>query len=320
MYKVVITDNPPQSLDADNAIFAPLGAKVVAGKCKTAEEVIALAADADCVITGFAPINAVVIAAMKKVRVIVRFGIGYDSVDVVAAAKAGIPVCNVPDYCLNEVADHTLALILASTRGIVPHCVDIRSGNWRLAVPLETMRTLRDTTVGLVGFGRIGREVAARLKPFKGRILVYDPVLDKQVIQQAGYEPVILDELLALSDVVTLHCPSSPKTRGLINRETLAKMKRGALLVNASRGDLVVTADLIEALRTGQLSGAALDVVNPEPIPKDSPLLAMDNVILTPHAAATSVKSEQNLRTTAAQIAARALRGEKLPNVVNGVG
>lgn len=320
MYKVVITDNPPPSLDNDNAIFAPLGAQVVAGKCKTAEEVIALAADADAVITGFAPITAAVIATMKKVRVIVRFGIGYDSVDVAAAAKAGIPVCNVPDYCLNEVADHTLALILASTRGIVPHCVDVRGGNWRLAVPLESMRTLRDTTVGLVGFGRIGREVAARLKPFHGRVLVFDPVADPAAVRQAGFEPVAFDELLAASDVVSLHCPSSPKTRGMINREVLAKMKKGAQLVNASRGDLVVTADLVEALRSGHLSGAALDVVNPEPIPKDSPLLAMGNVILTPHAAATSVKSEQNLRTTAAQIAARALRGEKLINVVNGVG
>jgi D-3-phosphoglycerate dehydrogenase len=319
MYKVVITDNPPPSLDNDNAIFVPLGAQVVAGKCKTAEEVIALAADADAVITGFAPITAAVIATMKKVRVIVRLGIGYDSVDVAAAAKAGIPVCNVPDYCLNEVADHTLALILASTRGIVPLCVDVRGGNWRLAVPLGSMRTLRDTTVGLVGFGRIGREVAARLKPFHGRVLVFDPVADPAAVRLAGFEPVAFDELLATSDIVSLHCPSSPKTRGMINREALAKMKKGAQLVNASRGDLVVTADLVEALRSGQLSGAALDVFSPEPIPNDSPLLGMGNVILTPHAAATSVKSEQNLRTTAAQIAARALRGEKLINVVNGV-
>lgn len=319
MYKVVITDNPPQNLDNDNAIFAPLGATVVAARCKTAEEVIALAADADAIIAGFAPINATVIAALRKARVIVRLGIGYDSVDVVAAAKAGIPVCNVPDYCLNEVADHTLALILASTRGIVPHCVDVRAGHWRLVVPLETMRTLRDTTVGLVGFGRIGREVAARLKPFKGRVLVFDPVADPQAVREAGFEPAGFDELLAASDLVSLHCPSTPKTRGMINREALGRMKKGALLVNASRGDLVVTADLIEALRSGHLAGAALDVVSPEPIPKDSPLLAMNNVILAPHAAATSAKAEQNLRSTAARIAAMVLRGEKPINVVNGV-
>ena len=320
MYKVVITDNPPQTLEQDNEIFAPLGAQVIAGRCKTPEEVIALAADADCVITGFAPINAAVIATMKKVRVIVRLGVGYDSVDVAAAAKAGIPVCNVPDYCVNEVADHTLALILATTRGIVPHCVDIRAGGWRLAVPVETMRVLHEMTVGLVGFGRIGREVAARLKPFKCRLLIFDPAVDATVIRQGGFEPASLEELLQASDLVSLHVPSLPATRGLINREKLAKMKKGAVLVNASRGNLVNSADLIEALRSGQLSGAALDVFDPEPMPKDSPLLAMGNVILSPHAAATSAKSEQNLRSSAARTAACALRGEKLPNVVNGVG
>ena len=320
MYKVVITDNPPPTLEHDNAIFAPLGAQVIAGRCKTPEEVIALVADADCVITGFAPINAAVIAIMKKVRVIVRLGVGYDSVDVAAAAKAGIPVCNVPDYCVNEVADHTLALILATTRGIVPHCVDIRAGGWRLAVPVETMRVLHEMTVGLVGFGRIGREVAARLKPFKCRILVFDPAVDSAVIRQAGFESASLDELLTASELVSLHVPSMPATRGMINRETLAKMKNGAVLVNASRGNLVNSADLIEALRSGHLSGAALDVFDPEPMPKDSPLFAMGNVILSPHAAATSAKSEQNLRSSAARTAACALRGEKLPNVVNGVG
>jgi D-3-phosphoglycerate dehydrogenase len=320
MYKVAITDGAPETSDLEKSIFEPLGATVVCGKCKTPDEIIAFVKDADCVITGFAPINAAVIASMKKVRVIVRYGIGVDSVDIVAAAKANIPVCNVPDYCINEVADHTLALILASTRAIVPHCVDIRNGGWRLAVPLETVRTLRDMTVGLVAFGRIGREVAARLQPFKCQILVFDPAVDPASIRKTGCKPVTFDELLASSDLVSLHCPSSPKTRGMINRESLARMRKGTLLVNASRGDLVNTADLIEALKTGQLSGAALDVMNPEPPPKDSPLLSMGNVIISPHAAAVSVKAMLTLRTTAAQIAANALRGEKLPNVVNGVG
>lgn len=319
MYKVVITDNPPPTLDQDRAIFAPLGAEVFSAKCKTPEEVIAFAADADCIIAGFAPINATVIAALKKARVIVRLGIGYDSVDVAAAAKAGIPVCNVPEYCLHEVADHTLALILATTRAIVPHCIDVRAGGWKLAVPLETLRALRDTTIGVVGFGRIGREVVARLKPFKGRILVFDPVVGPEVIRAEGCEPASLDALLAASDLVTLHCPVLPSTRDLIKRETLATMKRGAILVNPSRGALVNSDDLIAALRSGHLGGAALDVFTPEPMPKDSPLFTMPNVILTPHAAATSARSEQNLRNLAAQAAACALLGEKLPNVVNGV-
>lgn len=172
----------------------------------------------------------------------------------------------------------------------------------------------------MVGFGRIGREVAARLKPFKPRLLVFDPVVAPEAIRAEGCEPATLEALLAASDLVTLHCPVLPSTRDLINRETLAKMKTGAILVNASRGALVNSADLIAALRSGHLGGAALDVFAPEPMPKDSPLFTMPNVILTPHAAATSARSEQNLRNLAAQTAACALRGEKLPNVVNGVG
>jgi D-3-phosphoglycerate dehydrogenase len=319
MFKVVITDNPPPTLDQDRAIFAPLGAEVFAAKCKTPEEVIALAADADAIIAGFAPINATVIAALRKARAIVRLGIGYDSVDVAAAAKAGIPVCNVPEYCLHEVADHTLALILSMTRAIVPHCVDVRAGGWRLAVPLESLRALRDTTIGVVGFGRIGREVVARLKPFKGRILIYDPMVPAEAIRAEGFEAATLSSLLANSDLVTLHCPVLPSTRDLMKAETFAQMKRGAILVNASRGALVNSDDLIAGLRSGQLGGAALDVFAPEPMPKDSPLFTMPNVTLTPHAAATSARSEQNLRTLAAQTAAAALRGEELSNVVNGV-
>src|SRR5262245_15535311 len=164
---VVVTDYSFESLDTERAILEPLGCSVIGRRCKTPAELIELVADADAVITQFAPVNSTVIAAMRCARVIVRYGIGVDNVDLDAAKARGIPVCNVPAYCIDEVADHTLALILALTRQIVSHCNHIRGGKWGGATRLEAMHALKELTVGIVGFGRIGREVAGRLHAFK---------------------------------------------------------------------------------------------------------------------------------------------------------
>jgi len=320
MIKVAITDYTFDSLDVEAGILGPLGCDVVGRRCKTPAELIELVADADHVITQFAPVNADVVNAMQKARVIVRYGIGVDNVDLDAARAKGIPVCNVPDYCIDEVADHTLAFILALTRQVVANCVDVRGGQWRLPVPLSAMNTLRDLTVGVVGFGRIGREVCRRLVSFKCHVLVADPMVPPAEIEQVGCVPTALDHILPLCDVVTLHCPSTAETKGMINAKTIAKMKAGAILVNASRGNLVETPALVDALERGHLGGAALDVCDPEPIPPDSPLLKMDSVILAAHVASASAKAVQTLRESAADIVARAVRGEPLPNIVNGVG
>jgi D-3-phosphoglycerate dehydrogenase len=320
MPQVVITDYTFDSLDIETGILQPLGCDVVAWKeKKPAAELVKLVAEADQVITQFAPVNAEVIGAMRRARVIVRYGIGVDNVDLAAARAKGIPVCNVPDYCIDEVADQTLAFILGATRQVVTNTVTVRSGQWRLAVPLAAMQALRDLTVGIVGCGRIGREVIRRLVPFKCRLLAFDPVLSAEEIAACGATPVGFDQLLAESDVVSLHCPSTPQTRRMIHRGTLQKMKPGVILVNVARGDLVETAALIESLQSGHVSAAALDVFDPEPIPSDSPLLRMDNVIVAPHIASTSVRAVRKLRETAANIAAMSVRGERLPNVVNGV-
>lgn len=319
MEKVVVTDYAFPSLEVEEAILAPLGCSVVGAQCRTAEDLKSLVADADYVLTQFARVDADVIGAMRKARVIVRYGIGVDNVDLEAAAKRGIPVCNVPDYCVDEVADHTLASILALTRQVVPHALSVRAGLWRLAVPLSEMRTLRDMTVGIVGLGRIGREVARRLGPFGCRKLAHDPFVPAASVEALGCEPADLERLLRESDLVTLHCPSNPKTRRLINRGTIALMKPRALLVNLGRGDLVETDALVEALQSGKLAGAALDVCDPEPIPPSSPLLKMENVILSPHIASAGPKSTRTLRETAAKIVAAAVRREPLPNIVNGV-
>lgn len=319
MEKVVVTDYAFPSLEVEEEVLAPLGCAVVGAQCRTPEELKRLVADADCVLTQFARVDADVIAAMQKARAIVRYGIGVDNVDLKAAAAKGIPVCNVPDYCVDEVADHTLAFILALARQVVRHTVSVRSGHWGLAVPLADMRTLRDMTVGIVGFGRIGRAVAERLAPFRPRRLAHDPFVPAEKVRALGCEAVDRDRLLAESDLLTLHCPSTPETRRFINFRTISRMKERALLVNVGRGDLVETDALVQALENGRLAGAALDVCDPEPIPASSPLLRMRNVILAPHVASASPKATRTLRETAAKIAAAALRREPLPNIVNGV-
>jgi D-3-phosphoglycerate dehydrogenase / 2-oxoglutarate reductase len=275
--------------------------------------------DADAVITQFAPVKADVIAEMSRARVIVRYGIGVDNVDLDAARARGIPVCNVPDYCIDEVADHTLAFILATTRQVVPNTLRVRAGKPGLATPLDRMLTLRHLTVGIVGFGRIGREVAARLLAFKCRVLVHDPAISPSEIEKHGCHPVELSRVLRESDLITLHCPSTAQTRGMINRETLGRMRPGVILINVARGDLVDPTALTESLRQGHVAAAALDVFNPEPIPADHPILHLDNVIVASHIASASVPAVRKLRETAAKLALAALRGEPLINIVNGV-
>ena len=318
--RIVVTDYTFPDLDLEAALIGQGGCDLVGHHCSTEAELLAAVRDADAVITQFARINAKVVAAMNRARAIVRYGIGVDNVDLDAARAQGIPVSNIPDYCIDEVADHTLAFILGLTRQVVTHTADLRAGQWRLAVPVTGMRVLREQVVGVVGFGRIGREVVARLRGFKCRVLVHDPVVPGAEIVAAGALPVPLGELLAASDIVSLHCPSSPATRRLVRAETLAGMKRGALLVNVARGDLVDTADLLQALQGGQLAGAALDVFDPEPLPADHPLRALPNLIIAPHIASVSPTAVRALREGAAARALTAALGQMPPNIVNGVG
>jgi D-3-phosphoglycerate dehydrogenase len=320
MPRVLVTDHTFAPLDVEEALLQPLGAVLDAHQCKTAEQLLPLVADADAVLTQFARVDAPVIAAMKRARVIVRYGIGVDNVDLEAARAHGIPVCNVPDYCIDEVADHTLAFLLALTRQVVPHCLRLRDGQWGLAVPLTEFRTLRDLTVGVVGFGRIGRAVVRRLVPFGGAVRVFDPAVTAGDIEKAGATACrSLDELLAGCDVLTLHCPSTAQTRRMIGAAALAGLNRGAVLLNLARGDLVDTPALLAALESGQVGAAGLDVFDVEPLPAGHPLLKRPNVIVAPHIASVSPKAMRRLREGAARAVACALRGEALPNVVNGV-
>lgn len=317
--KVVVTDHLFENLSIEKAILEPLGLEVAEFQCHTPDVLARVVADAGFIINTFAPVNAQVIAAMTRCKVIVRYGIGVDNVDIKAAAAKNIPVCNVPDYCIDEVADHTLALILAATRQVFPTAVEVKSGRWKTPVPFTAMHALKNMTVGLVGLGKIGREVASRLKAFKCPLVAFDPAMAPDRISAAGCRPVELDQLFSESDLISLHCPSTEKTRYIINAKSISAMRRGVIIVNASRGTLIRTPDLVEALRAGKVSAAALDVTDPEPINTDSPLLGMDNVIITSHVASVSPDAVKNLREQVAGIVAMAVRGEKLPNVVNGV-
>lgn len=318
--KVIVTDYTFDDLSIEESILEPLGCCIVGQrKAGDAAALSNLVGDADFVITQFAPIDTAVVAAMQKCRLIVRYGIGVDNVDLAAAAAKRIPVCNVPDYCTDEVADHTLAMILDLVRRITPNALHVRARHWGLGVRLSEMHSLVNMTVGIVGFGRIGREVASRLRPFKCKIFVFDPVVDESEIRASGGEPVSLETLLGASDLITLHCPSNERTRQMIRAETIARMRDGVLLVNASRGTLVKTDDLVAALRSGKIAAAALDVSDPEPLPPGHPLAAMENVFITAHIASASPQSAVKLRREAAGAVAKAIRGERLANVVNGV-
>ena len=317
--RVAITDWTFPDLSIEEEILKAHGIELVARQCKTEAELIELCTDTDAVITQFARVNANVVAAMQKARAIVRYGIGVDNVDLDKARERGVPVCNVPDYCIDEVADQTLAFILATTRQVVSHATHLRTGQWGLATPLAGLKALRDLTVGVVGFGRIGREVVKRLIPFKCAVQVFDPVVPAAEIAKLGASAVSFDELLKSADVLTLHCPSTPQTRRLMNRETLAKLKSGTIFINVGRGDLADPDALTAALQSGHLGAAALDVFDPEPIPAGHPLLAMTNVILAPHIASCSVPAVKKLRESVAHLAVAAVRGEPLPTIVNGV-
>jgi D-3-phosphoglycerate dehydrogenase len=318
--KVAITDYSFPDLEIEEAILNGAGHQIVAWKeKKPAAELSALVADADAVITQFAPVTAEVIRSMLQAKVIVRYGIGVDNVALDAARAMGIPVCNVPDYCIDEVADHTLAFILATTRQVVTNSNFVKAGKWGLATPLHQLRSLKDLTIGVVGFGRIGREVVSRLRAFKCRILVHDPITSVAQIVAAGSTSVTLPQLLSQSDIITLHCPSTSETRGMLNSDSLAMTRPGVIVINLARGDLIDPAALTDALQSGHVSAAALDVFNPEPVPADHAILRMDNVIIASHIASASVPAVRKLRETAAALALMALNGEKLPNVVNGV-
>ncbi len=312
---VVVTDTVFPSLDPERRVLADL-AEVVLAPASDEATLRQVAADADAVLNCYAPLSADLIRSLRRCRIIARYGIGVDTVDLPAATAAGILVTNVPDYCIDEVSDHALALILALSRGLARARPATRAGTWDLA-SVRPLHRLRGQTLALLGFGRIARALAAKAAPLGVRILAYDPYLAPEAIRAGGAEPADLATALREADVVSVHVPLSAETRHLIGTAALEQMKPTAFLVNTARGGLVDTQALTAALQAGRLAGAALDVLESEPPPADLPLLRLPNVILTPHAAFYSEESLVELQTRAAEEVARVLRGEPPRSLVN---
>ena len=252
---------------------------------------------------------------MKRCRIISRFGIGVDNVDLAAATSAGIVVTKVPDYCLDEVSDHAVALLLAAVRKIPLSNAHVHAGRWEMKAVVPIHR-LRGTVLGLVGFGRIPQLVAPKAQSFGMRVVACDPFVPEEVFAREGVERVDFADLLKQSDYVSIHTPLLPETRGLFNDDVFRQMKRGAYLVNTARGPIVDEMALARALDEGRLAGAALDVMPQEP-PVGSPLLGRDNVIITPHTSFYSEESLLDLQRKAAEEVVAVLSGRPPRNPVN---
>jgi D-3-phosphoglycerate dehydrogenase len=307
-----VTDYSYPSLASEEEVMGAIGARVVAHQCRTEAETIAAIAGARVVLTQFAPMTRAVLATLAPQATVIRYGVGVDSIDLSAARDLGVAVAYVPDYCIDEVADHTVALMLALLRKLGPLEAELRSGGWggiAAAYPLPAINSL---TVGFIGLGRIGRAVLARLRAFGCRFLVHDPVLTAEAAAELGVEAADLDRVLREAHALTLHVPLMPKTRHLLNAERLALVQPGTMLVNTARGGLIDPQALAAALTSGQLGGAALDVFEQEPLPADSPLRSAPHLLMTPHMSWYSDHAIGRLQRLAAEEAARALLGQPL--------
>ncbi len=314
--KVVVTDHVFESFDSERGILATANAELVVLQCTSAAELIPQVAAADGLLNTYLPgIDEAVFAAAPRLRAVVRYGIGVDTIDIAAATRRGIMVANVPDYCIDEVADHALAHFLSLSRKLSVSDRKVKAGQWSLAF-VKPLKAIRGMRVGILGFGRIGRAIAARLQAFAPEVVFFDPVL---TTDSAGCKAVDLDTLLATADAIIVQCPSTPATRGLLGTEAFAKMRRQPILINCARGEVVDTDALVAALRAGTVSGAGLDVLQDEAavVKQPHPLKEFDNVILTPHSAWFSSAAIPNLQRRAAEEMAIALKGQKPSSLLN---
>jgi D-3-phosphoglycerate dehydrogenase / 2-oxoglutarate reductase len=307
---IAITDSPFPSLDPAKAALARVDPELRMAKSPAAEDILAVARDADAVLVTYAKLPGELLRQLARCKAVGRFGLGVDNIDIKAAAELGITVTYVPDYCMHEVSDHAMALLLALARKIPLSNALVQAGRWEMPAVVPIHR-LAGRVFGLVGFGNIPRALAPKAKAFGLRVVAHDPYVSPAALAAAGVEGVSFEQLLAISDFVSVHAPLMPTTRGLFNADALGKMKKGAFLINTARGPLLDEDALVAALDSGHLGGAALDVVAVEPLPKDSKLIGRDNVILTPHTAFYSVEALNELQTKCAADVARVLSGEK---------
>jgi D-3-phosphoglycerate dehydrogenase len=301
---VLITDHVFPSIELQRKVIEAAGFRLEAVNpiCKSEQEVIERCGTADVLLVQWAPITRRVLEALPNVKGVVRYGIGVDNIDVQGAKQLGRMVSNVPNYCQEEVSDHSISMLLSLARRIPQDDSQIKRGGWGIG-PFLPIPAFSDLTFGLVGFGSIARKVSEKARPFRFRQIAFDPFAPAESFAKYGVEKVDLNTLLQAANIISLHCPLLPDTRHMINARTIALMKPGTILVNTARGPLINESDLVEALKSGRISGAGLDVFEKEPLPAESQLRTLSNVILTSHAASVSTKAVEMLQIQAAEAA-----------------
>jgi D-3-phosphoglycerate dehydrogenase len=291
------------------ALDAPDVQVYLRGPCRTPAEVLEAVRDADVGLCGSEPYTDEVFAGAPKLKMVIRYGVGVDTIDLDAATRHGVVVGHLPDFCVREVANHALVLLLNCAKKVPQLDRAVRQEGWGAKSILQPMGSIHDETVGLYAFGNIARALADRLKALQMRVIAYDPFAPQMTFAHAGVEPVSLDELARQSDYVSCHLPLNPKTRGMIDGAFFQHMKPTAYFINTSRGAVVKEADLIAALAEGRIAGAGLDVFEQEPISPDHPFCQMDNVVLTPHTASYSDKTMEIQRRRIGKDALAVCRG-----------
>ena len=314
--KIALCDAGLKNYQIEEQIYGSLGFQLEVRVCKTAEDVIAFGRDADALCICQHPANAQVIAELKRCKVIARYGAGLDTVDIPAATHAGIVVTNVPHASADEVAEHAIALLFACVRRVVDHDRRVRAGEWGIYEKDPVFR-IQGRTLGVIGLGAIAQKLVAKVCGFEFRVLVHDPFAKPETARALGVELVPLDRLLGESDYVTLHAPLNDQTRHLITARALGLMKPTAILVNCSRGGLVDTAALVEALRQRRIAAAGIDVHETEPPPKGYPLYELNNVVVSDHAAWYSEDSVAQIQREAAEGVVAVLAGRRPMNLIN---
>lgn len=315
--KVYVSDYDYPDLSIEKSILEPIGAEVIGLACKTGESLATLAADADAVLQQYAKIGRETIAALNNCKIIARYGIGVDILDVQACYDYGIAVSNVPDYCFDEVADHAVAMALMLMRSIHFYDRKVHSGSYRWQDWNAPIPRLRGATFGIVGFGRIGQNLARKLQVFGIRVVAYDPFISEAWMRQQGVEKQSFEDLLKQSNCVIVVTPHNKDTHHIINADALAMMRPDASLVGVSRGKCIDNQALYQALKDRSIAAAAVDDPEEEPMkmegwtPEVNPLFSLDNFVCTPHAAYISTGSLEECRITAAQNVKSVLLGQK---------
>jgi len=317
--KLVVTDYNFPNLTHEEAAGVAENAKFQAEKLTTTDEVRDILDGADVALVQFAPVDKRAIEVLRPGATLIRYGVGYDNIDITAAKVHNVKVAYVPDYCAAEVADHTTAMLLSAVRKVATLDISTREGQWNPVAQAAPILPLNETTIGFLGFGRIGSLVKARLEPYGCRFIVADPFVSDEFAETNGFKKVSTMELAALADVITLHAPLTPETRHVVGVKFLKAMRPQAIIVNSSRGELIDTQALAASLIAEQIGGAALDVFETEPLEMAHPLRTAPNLLISPHAAWYSSSSIERLQRLAADEAGRALRGEPLRCPVPGL-